>query len=288
VTGYYLTADRADRVALARLVNDLEQLPNSEGSSGGGLSPRLEAELIKMLARPIARDVATSVDKIQLAAVFGLLGMFVGVLAVGAAVWLHQLHLRLQEQNESLQALSRIVEQSAAGQRLLSDTLLEKLGGDDPGAFVARYEKAAKARDEAARQLGIQRSITDALGSRAKELEASAASLASELALARKELEHLEKDAKEAPKLREQVASLEETKVSQQHELDKLAPLFESDAGKKVVAMQSDLLRMRYAAYSGWGVSALLSLGLVAAYLYFKPPAEDASEAGERPPHRIE
>ena len=31
VGGYYLTADRGDRIALARLVNDLEQLPNPEG-----------------------------------------------------------------------------------------------------------------------------------------------------------------------------------------------------------------------------------------------------------------
>ena len=37
VTGYYLTADRGDRIALARLANDLEQLPNTEGGSGGGL-----------------------------------------------------------------------------------------------------------------------------------------------------------------------------------------------------------------------------------------------------------
>ena len=48
----YLTADRGDRIALARLVNDLEQLPNSEANSGGAFSPRLEAELINMLSRP--------------------------------------------------------------------------------------------------------------------------------------------------------------------------------------------------------------------------------------------
>ena len=34
VTGYYLTAERGNRIALARLVNDLEQLPNPEGNSG--------------------------------------------------------------------------------------------------------------------------------------------------------------------------------------------------------------------------------------------------------------
>ena len=52
VAGYYLTADRGDRIALARMANDLEQIPNTEGGSGGSFSPRLEAELIKMLTRP--------------------------------------------------------------------------------------------------------------------------------------------------------------------------------------------------------------------------------------------
>src|SRR5208282_4194260 len=44
VAGYHVSAERTDRVALARLVNDLENLPNPEGNSGGTLSPRLEAE----------------------------------------------------------------------------------------------------------------------------------------------------------------------------------------------------------------------------------------------------
>ena len=62
VAGYYLTADRGDRIALARLANDLEQLSNTEGGSGGGFSPRLEAELIKMLTRPGQREVSSPVD----------------------------------------------------------------------------------------------------------------------------------------------------------------------------------------------------------------------------------
>src|SRR4051794_39383250 len=52
VGGYHISADRADRVALSRFVNELESIPNTEG--GGGLSPRLEAELIAMLTRPAA------------------------------------------------------------------------------------------------------------------------------------------------------------------------------------------------------------------------------------------
>ena len=43
VQGFYLTADRGDRIALARLVNDLENLPNPEGPGGAAClvsSPR--------------------------------------------------------------------------------------------------------------------------------------------------------------------------------------------------------------------------------------------------------
>src|SRR5918993_2129349 len=59
VGGYHVTADRGDRVALARLVNDLESIPNTEGG-GAALSPRLEAELIAMLTRPPASHVSAA------------------------------------------------------------------------------------------------------------------------------------------------------------------------------------------------------------------------------------
>ena len=82
VGGYYLSADRGDRVALARLVNDLENIPNAE-VGGGGLSPRLEAELIAMLTRP-APTHATIADRVQTAALFGMIGMLAGVLGLAA------------------------------------------------------------------------------------------------------------------------------------------------------------------------------------------------------------
>ncbi len=77
VGGYYVFADRGDRVALARLVNDLENLPNAEGG-GGGLSPRLEAELIAMLTRPAAPPHVTTAERIQTAALFSLIGVLAG------------------------------------------------------------------------------------------------------------------------------------------------------------------------------------------------------------------
>src|SRR5262249_42063030 len=44
VGGYHLIAARGERIALARLVNDLKNLPTPEGGGGGMIPPRLEAE----------------------------------------------------------------------------------------------------------------------------------------------------------------------------------------------------------------------------------------------------
>ena len=112
VEGFYLTADRGDRIALARLANDLENLPNPQEHGGGALSPRLEAELIKMLTRPSAPAYAASaVDRFQIAAVFGMLGSMLGVLGVAAGLWLYQLHGRIQEQADAIKALAGSVDQ---------------------------------------------------------------------------------------------------------------------------------------------------------------------------------
>jgi len=289
VGGYFLTANRNDRVALARLINDLENLPNPEGSGGGALSPRLEAELIKMLSRPAYRDVTSPVERVQTAAIFGMIGAFLGVLLVAAALWLLHLHARIQEQNESLQKLSQSIEQSAAGQRLAFDTLLEKVGGADPAGFVARYDKAAKAREDAIRQLTIQRTINETLGSRTKELESKLVSLAEDLEDAKKRRDKSEKDAKDAPSLRERLVTLQESHDRQKLQLDELSPWLDSEDGKKAVEIQSDLVRTRYLAYAGWGCSALLSLALAAAYFFYKPLTESEStpEDIDRPPHQI-
>jgi proteasome lid subunit RPN8/RPN11 len=284
VAGFHLTAERTDRVALARLVNDLEKLPNPEGNSGGLLSPRLEAELIKMLTRPAQSAASSPVERAQTATVFGFLGLLMGVLGVAAALWFSQLLGRIQEQNESLQALARLVEQSAASQRLVRDTLLERAGGENPAEFTGRYERVAKARDEAIRQLEIQRSINETLGGRTKEVESQAALLVSDLETARKKVDQYQKDAEEAPKLREQIISL----LASKRQLDELAPWLESTDGKKALEIQHDLVRTRWLAYGGWGFSALLSLALAALYLYQKPLASAEPEDDvERPPHRI-
>jgi proteasome lid subunit RPN8/RPN11 len=293
VSGYYLTADRADRVALARLANELENLPSSEPYSGGTLAPRLEAELINMLTRPAYRDTTSPADRAQLAMVGGFFGMFLGMLIVAGAFWLWQIHGRMQEQTDSLQELARRVEQSTASQRLVGDALLEKVAGEKPVGFDALYDKAYKAREEALRQLGIQRTINETLGGRTKELEARVASLGADLETARKDRDQFEKTAQDAAKMRDRLADLEESSRRQQRKLDEMAPFFDTPEGAKALDTKRDLMRTRYAAYAGWACSALLGLGLVAAYLYLKPIYDDSTRSGdspqvdERPTHHI-
>jgi proteasome lid subunit RPN8/RPN11 len=289
VGGFYLAADRSDRVALARLVNDLEQVSNSEANSGGTFSPRLEAELINMLSRPaIHRDTTNPIERAQLAAVFGLLGAVLGMFLVTLAFWLYQIHERLQEQTQSYSALSRLVEQTATSQRLMGDIFLEKVSGEKPVEFETLYGKATKARDEIEHKLGIQRTINETLARENKELKTFSDKLIASLETAKKDLIRTEKDAKDAPKLRELNAKLEAANERQTAKLDTMTPFFESTDGKKALAVQEELVRTRYAAFSGWGCSALLSASLVALYFYFKPLTDDATATPDRPSHRIE
>jgi proteasome lid subunit RPN8/RPN11 len=292
VGGYYLTADRGERLALARLVNELEKLPNPEGGGGGMLSPRLEAELIKMLNRPAHSPMVSPAERVQMAAVFGMLGTLLGVLAVALAMWLYQLQTGIQDEKEALRTLALAVEDLGDNQRLAMDTLIQKIGSDKPEEFLERYNKTARERDEAKRQFSLQRSITERLGGQARELEKQAIDLKSELALATKERNEYKTDAREAPELRKKVASLEESNEQKQRQLDVLAPLTEKDPGKALLDLQHELFRTRYLAYIGWGLTAIFGLALVVAFIYYKPLTEAAeapteSEGDERPTHRI-
>ncbi len=285
VSGYFVTADRTDRLALARLVNDLENLPSPEG--GGGFSPRLEAELIHMINRPAPRDAGSSIDKFQLAALFGMLGALLGVLGVAAVLWLFQLNGRIQEQNEALQSLARSVDQTTSAQRLAVDTLIEKAGVASPTEFAERYDRAAKARDDAVRQLAIQRSIADTLGSRVKALESEAAERTEDLEAAKQTIARIEKDADTAASLRVRLAAMEKDNADQKQQLDKLSPLFDTKEGKIAVGLKDELKRTTYLAYGGWACSLVLTLVLVGAYLFLKPLLESGQVHIEQPPHQI-
>jgi proteasome lid subunit RPN8/RPN11 len=287
VGGYYLTADRGDRVALARLANDLEKLPNPEGGGGGALSPRLEAELIKMLTRPAQTHSTSAAERLQLATLFGMLGTLLGILGVALVLWLFNLQGQLQGQREDINEMDLAVRQMRDSQRLANDTLVSKIGGDNPESFVARYNKVATERDEAVRLLGVQKTMNEVLGAHAKSLETS-------LQSTQKDLEQAKAGAKEAPELRKQVADLEDKIDRKQRQLDAAAPLLDyKDGATAVSGLLNDLRKAQYYGYAGWGVSALLAAGLAAMFFLYKPTVPDGEATGpdvndgDRPTHRI-
>ncbi len=291
VAGYYLVADRGDRVALARLANDLEQLPNPEAGSGGTLSPRLEAELIKMLTRPGHRDVSSPAAGLQSATLYGLVGMFMGVMGLAAVLWLGQLLGKVQQQNESIQALTRVVEDSATRQRQLSDGLMEKAGIASPIEFTELLAHADKERDDAKKKLENERVKVDSLASNLKSLESDNSRLAKELVAANGKLDQYKKDVEEVADLRARVADLGADNTVKQRMIDKFQPWFETEDGKAVVAMEKDLRLYRNLTYIGWVFCAMLGCGLAAAYFLLKPLPSTPLEGGaeiERPTHRIE
>lgn len=291
VGGYFLTGDRGERLALSRLVNELEKLPGPEGGGGGTISPRLEAELIKMLNRPAPAVGGSPVEKLQLAALFGMLGTLIGVAAIALALWLYQLQARLQDQNDSMLALARVVEQVDEGQHLALDALRAKMHDDDPDEFLERYKTVAHERDEARRQLEVQRSLVEGLGTQRLELGQRASRAESELKDARADLEQLKKDAKDAPRLRERVAALEETNADQKQRLEDAAPLLKSEPGEALAELRGRLARYQFIAYAGWGLAVALGLALAGFFLYSRPPDEtefgEQARDEERPTHRI-
>lgn len=288
VEGFYLSADRGDRMALAKLANDLENLPSPQGLGGGALSPRLEAELIKMLSRPSAPQyVSSPVDRLQMAMTFGMLGSFLGVLAVAAALWLYQLNGRIQEQNDSLKALAQSVDAAVSNDRAAMDTFLDKAGTENPARFLERYERAVKLRDEAARQRDAQRSINETLASRNRDLVLDTQKLAQKLEKMQKHEEKLEADAKETPDLRKRLEELSDERSDLLKELDIKRKIAETEEGKKIGEVLSRLALFQTATYILGALSALLAAALGYFVMRSFDEPESQPQAEEPAPHTI-
>ncbi|HMB05194.1 MAG TPA: Mov34/MPN/PAD-1 family protein [Isosphaeraceae bacterium] len=285
VGGFYLTADRSDRVALARQVNDLENLPNTD-VGGGTLSPRLEAELIAMLTRPASHHVTTA-DRTLTAAIFGLLGALVGALGLAGVLWLNHLGNRVQEQTVALQELEKTVDRSSAAQRLALDTLLDQASVGQPDKFVEKYGQAVRALDESRRHLDEQKTINETLAARAKELHLGNTQLKTDLAVATKKVEQYERDAKEVPELRARLGQMEDVAGRRAKRVAELDALLETIEGRKAAALLRKYDRAWYAAVAGWGLSLLLSLGLLVALINLKVGDEPGPAPEGPPPHRI-
>nr|WP_303652838.1 Mov34/MPN/PAD-1 family protein [Paludisphaera mucosa] len=283
VGGFHLCAERSERVALSRLADQMENLPGSS-QGGSGLSPRLEAELIKMLSRP-APPVGGPGDRLALAVLLGFLGSLLFLLVATAGFWLSRVDGRLGEQGDALAALKLEVDESASGRKAAVDLLLEKVGGETPELFVERYEKLARARDDARKQLVAQQSVNEALGLRVKDLTSAAGSLGAELDAARKTLAEYEADAKAAPKLRERIAVLESEAAENLREIKDQRAILATKEGENAAATYNSLKVYTLTTYAA-GLAALL-MGLTAVFFYYRslaPPPETSHAASRRAP----
>jgi len=281
VGGYYVVADRGDRVALARLVNDLENLPNAEVGVGG-LSPRLEAELIAMLTRP-APPHATVTDRVQTAALFGLIGMLAGVLGLAVLIWLYTLNHRVQDQADALEELARTTEQATAAQRLALDTLLDEPGEVRARRSIAKYDQTVRELAALKRKLSNEATIQDALAAQAGKLQ-------KELADAKKVVQEYETLKKGYPDVAIRIRDLESEREASAAKLAEYDRLLETTAGRNATALLNKYHRTWYAAVAGWVVGVCAAFSLLFTLGRQKPvtaPGGSAPQPEEPPPHRI-
>lgn len=287
--GFFLSADRGERIALSRLVNDLENIPNTEGG-GGALSPRLEAELIAMLTRPAQQYVPSTTDRVQAAALFGMLGAMLGVLGVAALLWLNTLNTQVKEQTETLKDLQANVSRNTTANRMTLDTLLEDTK-DGAKAFVTKYDKVLRERDEVTSKLAGQQYLNEVLASADKQLKERNAELTANLKKFRDKTEAYEKVAKDPKEYGEKVDKLLSEKEDQKTKIAALEKALDTVEGRRALELINKFDRTWWAAVGGWGMSVLLALGLIVALVSPKdvvpaePPPPEAPQEPE--PHRI-
>lgn len=289
--GFFLSGERGERIALSRLVNDLENIPNTDGG-GGGLSPRLEAELIAMLTRPAQQYMPTAADRVQTAALFGMLGVLAGVLGVAAVLWLNALNSQVKEQSETLRELQTSVARNSTTNRLALETLLADTH-EEPREFIQRYETAARERDEAKAKLADQKYASDLLAARGKQLQKENDDLATDLKKYKERAAAYEKVAKSPREYTEKVDDLNAEVDDQRAKITTLQKALDTVEGHHVVDALQRFDRTWWAAVAGWGLSVLLGLALVAALVTPRElAAAETSPAPETPPqdpepHRI-
>jgi proteasome lid subunit RPN8/RPN11 len=263
VGGFHVCSERTGRSSLARFVNDLENVPNPEGTGGTGLSPRLEAELIAMLTRPHT-SVSTAAPSGQVAAAFTLLGVLLGVVMVAGAFWLQSLSVAVVEQTVALKDLRAAMNRDAEARPLQFDTerirakeamldalLPEITVGAKPARFLELYTHAVQERDRAQRAAATLATEKEALAALDTELKLKRDQFVSELAEKSKDGQRQEEELK--------------TKNAEIEDLTarlKAFSLLAEESGSGLLARK--YRNAWYAAAGAIGVSVLLALGLVA------------------------
>lgn len=288
VEGFYLFADRADRIALTRLVNDLENFPNAE-SGGGGFSPRLEAQLIAMLTRPVTHH-HTAADRTQTALLFSLIGSLLGMLMLTAGLVLYQTYREMSDQSKTLKELQQSTGVVLSAHRLALDTLLDEASQGDPDKFTARYNRTASERDEALKEVERSRTIDAALSDRSKRLEAELSKLTKDFDAAKKMVDRYNAEKNGSPDLLSRLALLEDSLKSNARTIKEKEAVLETvkDAAKVEALIQS-YHRTWYAAAAGWGLFLLAGLGMLTMLGQPRSAATPRNESASEdpPPHRI-
>lgn len=278
VGGFYIVSERADRVSLARLVNDLENLPNPDG--GAGLSPRLEAELIAMLTRPQSSH-SSAADRTQTAAIFSLVGGLAGMMLFAILLWLFSMNNQLQDQTQAIKELNTTASESSAKQRLALDVLLGQSAGTNAEKFVRQYEQVLRERDQSAREVDRWRTIDAALNDRARALAVDNVTLTKKLEKAQEVVEAYNAAKKDYPDLQARLNNIDRDADTQAREIVRLKRLLDTVEGKKAEEIVRRYDVAWYVAAGGWAAALLLVLGLLA--LLGRIKGEDAPNP-EPPP----
>lgn len=277
VRGFYIASDRADRPALAKLVNNLENLPVSQsGGTGLGLSPRLEAELIAMLSRSHQSSAPAS-DRLLSAAVFSLLGLFLGALVVSGAVWMTLLNRQVGQTTESVKSLAKAQKDAASKfDRALKaasvsaraetlDAMLSQVSTGPPGSVARGFSETLAELDDLRDRLSASETERSALSSFASGLKHDVASLQAQL-------DHMkEGESDELKSAKDNLKQAEDENKALEIQIDEQAGLLEE---RGIAHLQRQYNLMLWTALGGW---TAFGLALAAAiYLYTRPPVNEA------------
>lgn len=283
--GFYLTAPRGDRLRLARLANDLENVRDAGGDSipgGGFLSPRIEAELIAMLSRTPARsqsqDLADAMSRGPTALLFTALGATLGAVGLGILLGLNALNGQLQAQSRVIRDLDQTLRESVDRQRVALDAAAESSGGP---TFLDRYARAVRDRDEAKSRLANRDAVSDALAARNTQLAADLLDANGRL----EEAKRLEAEAREAADLRTRLAKLQDSHDRQAERLRGLEGVLDTPEGRQALSLATKYRTAWFAAAAGWLASAaLLALVFLTYHGRRPPPLPDRYESPEASP----
>lgn len=257
--GFFLSADRGDRQALARLANELENIPNGEGG-GGGLSPRLEAELLAMMTRPQAASV---VDRSSMAPVLAMLGLVIGAVSTAVMFWLSSLGQSVQDQTEAIKGLAaaQIEAGKLAGderitikERALDALLANVRVGATPEAIRASYTDTLERLETARRKLEVADIEKTALAERISTMQRETGRLSDALA------EIKAKEGEQEKQLRAELDSRESQVMQLRNELTAKELLIrDGDTGSLANRFNLAL----WAAIGGWAAFALALAGFL-------------------------